>query len=135
MSATLAHREPASHPRDDCHVVSHADIRRIALGLPGAYEQESYGGQPSWRTKARMFTWILPDPEALMVWVESVEEKNELIAAEPGKFFTTPHYDGYAAVLVRLDVVDAIEALELITESWRLRAPKSLVKQWDAATG
>lgn len=79
-----------------------------------------------------MFAWIRDDPEALVVWVESIEDKNALIAAEPATFFTTPHYDGQPIVLVRLEAVDTQEATELVTESWRLRAPKSLVKDWDA---
>jgi len=114
-------------------VISLEDVRRIALGLPGSHERESYGGRPSWRTKARMFTWIRDDPEALVVWVESVDEKGALILSEPDKFFTTSHYDGYPIVLVRLEAVDADEAAELITESWRLRAPRALVRDWDAA--
>ena len=110
-------------------MVSVDDVRRIAVGLPGTTEQESYGGRPSWRTKPRMFTWVREDPEALVVWVESVEERDALIAAEPAKFFTTPHYDGQPIVLVRLDAVELDEATELITESYRLRAPALLVKQ------
>jgi hypothetical protein len=112
-------------------VISHADIRAIALGLPGTFEQASYGGRPSWRTKARMFTWIREDPEALVVWVGSEAEKLAMIDAEPATFFTTPHYDGVAIVLVRLEAVDPAEAAELVTESWRLRAPRTLVKEWD----
>ena len=80
-----------------------------------------------------MFTWIRDDPEALVVWVESVDEKDALIASEPEKFFTTAHYDGQPVVLVRLEAVDIEEATELVTESWRLRAARSLVKAWDAA--
>ena len=114
-------------------MISHADVRRIALGLPGTYEQASFGGRPSWRTKPRMFTWIREDPEALVVWVESVEDKDSLIASEPDKFFTTSHYHGTPIVLVRLGAVDGHEAGELITESWRLRAPRSLVRKWDDA--
>lgn len=114
-------------------MISEDDVRSIALGLPGSYEHESYGWRPSWRTKPRMFTWIREDPEALVVWVESVEDKQALIASDPAKFFTTPHYDGYPIVLVRLDMVDVTEAAELITDSWRLRAPTRLVKEWEAA--
>ncbi len=114
-------------------MVSHDGIREIAFGLPGAFERPSYGGRPSWRTKTRMFAWVRDDPEALVVWVDSEAEKQALIAAEPGKFFTTPHYDGQPIVLVALDVVDAQEARELVTESWRLRAPRSLVNEWDQA--
>lgn len=113
-------------------MVSHEDIRSIALGLPDAVERPSYGGRPSWRTKTRMFTWIRDDPEALVVWVGTEEEKLALIAAEPGKFFTTSHYDGQPILLVSLDAVDVDEARELVTESWRLRAPRSAVTAWDA---
>jgi hypothetical protein len=113
-------------------VVSHDDIRAIAMGLPGTEERASYGGRPSWRTKTRMFTWIRDDPEALVVWVDSEEEKLALIGSEPGTFFTTPHYDGHPIMLVRLEAIDVTEARELVTDSWRLRAPRSLVKEWDA---
>ena len=113
-------------------MISHDDIRRLALDMPGAFEKESYGGRPSWRTKARMFAWIREDPEALVVWVESDEDKRALISAEPEKFFTTSHYDGHPIVLVRLEAVDAEEAEELIIESWRQRATKTAVKRWDA---
>lgn len=113
-------------------MVTHDDIRAIALALPETSERASYGGRPSWRTTTRMFTWIRDDPEALVVWVESEDEKLALIEAEPEKFFTTSHYDGEPIVLVRLDAVDDQEARELVTESWRLRAPRSLTKAWDA---
>jgi hypothetical protein len=80
-----------------------------------------------------MFAWIRSDPEALVVWVESEEEKRALIASAPKKFFTTSHYDGHPIVLVNLKAVGVKEATELITESWRLRAPKKQVKEWDDA--
>ena len=116
-------------------MVTWDDVRRIALELPGAFEQESYGGQPSYRTKPRMFAWIRDEPEALVVWVDSEEDKHSLVASEPKKFSTTPHYDGHPIVLVNLKAVGVREATELITESWRLRAPKKAVKEWDAAHG
>ena len=67
-----------------------------------------------------------------MVFVESLEEKEMLLASDPDTFFTTPHYDGHAGILVNLDVVEWDEARELITDSWRLRAPNKLVKNFDA---
>lgn len=115
-------------------MVTEEDIRRIALGLPGTSEQPSYGGQPSWRTKPRMFAWIRTGPDALVVWVDSVEERDALIASDPATFSTTPHYDGHPIVLVDLDAVGLAEATELVTESWRLRAPRSLVRTWDQDT-
>ena len=112
-------------------MISHDDIRHIASQFPRAIEQPSYGGRPSWRTPALVFIWIRDDPEALVVWVESEEDKLAMIGSEPDKFFTTNHYDGQPIVLVRLDGVDIDEANELIIESWRLRAPKRAVKAWD----
>lgn len=108
------------------------DIRRIALSLPGAYEQPSFEGRPSWRTKPRMFAWLRDDPEALVLWVPSAEDKDALIAAQPQTYFTTPHYDGHPVVLMRLGAVDIDEATEMVTDSWGLRAPTSLVKAWRA---
>lgn len=115
-------------------MVTEDDIRRIASALPGVEERESYGGRPSWRTKPRMFTWIRDEPEALVVWVDSVEEKLALIDSDSEKFFTTSHYDGEPIVLVRLPALDPAEAAELITESWRLRAPRRLVAELDAGS-
>jgi hypothetical protein len=80
-----------------------------------------------------MFTWIRENPEALVVWVESLDEKEALIAAQPTKFFTTPHYDGEPMVLVRLEAVNKKEATDLIIESWRQRATRTAVKEWDSA--
>jgi hypothetical protein len=114
-------------------VITTAQVRRIALALPGAYEQATYDDWPSWRTKPRMFAWIRAEPEALVVWVDSLDAKEAMLANEPELFFTTPHYDGHPIVLVRLDVVDPARAAELIEASWRLRAPKRLVAARAAA--
>lgn len=112
-------------------MITEDEVRRLSLALPGAYEQTSYGGRPSWRTAPRMFAWLRDDPEALVVWVDAIEDKEALIAADPSKFFTTPHYNGQPIVLVRLEAVDATEAAELIVDSWLLRAPKSLTHPVD----
>lgn len=106
-------------------------IRAVALALPGAEERASYGGRPSWRTGPRMFTWVRENPEALVVWVDSVEDKMALIDTAPNRFFTTDHYDDQPIVLVDLDAVDRAEAAELIADSWRFRAPKKLVNGFD----
>ncbi len=111
-------------------MVTEDDVRRIALSLPGAYEQESYGGRPSWRTKPRMFTWIRDEPDAVVVWVDSLEGKEALLASDPDKFFTTSHYDGHPVVLVRMGALDVGELTELICDSWGLRAPRSLTTGW-----
>jgi hypothetical protein len=105
-------------------MVTEAQIRKIALAQPNAFERASHDGCPSWRTDKRMFTWIRGEPHALVVWVDSLDAKEILLEHEPEIFFTTSHYDGYAMLLVRLDKVDAKRARALIEESYRLRAPK-----------
>ena len=115
-------------------VISHDNVRRIAASLPGSHEQATYGGRPSWRAAPRMFTWIREDPEALVVWLPSEEDKVAMIASDPARFFTTPHYDGTPILLVSLDAVELDEARELITDSWRVRAPRALVRAWDATS-
>ncbi len=59
--------------------------------------------------------------DAVVVWVDSLEDKEALVASNPGKFFTRSHYDGHPVVLVRLEAVDVDEVTELIGDSWRLR--------------
>ncbi len=113
-------------------MVSINSIRTAALALPGTYEQASYEGRPSWRTKPRIFATINVEEAALVVWVDSEEEKRALLMAEPDVFTTTPHYDGYSIILARLTAVTPAAATELVTDSWRLRAPRSLVRQWES---
>ena len=55
-----------------------------------------------------------------------LEDKEALLRSDPDVFFTTPHYDGYAYVLVRLDRIGREQLAELVEDAWRLRAPKSL---------
>ena len=88
-------------------------------------------GRPS---GARHRGWILDDPEALVVRLPSEEDKVAMIASDPARFFATPHYDGTPILLVSLQTVDVGEARELITDSWRVRAPRALVRAWDAVT-
>jgi hypothetical protein len=61
-----------------------------------------------------------------------VGEKEALLAANPEAYYTTAHYDGYAAILVNLAAVDLDELRELITESWRIKAPIRLRRSFDA---
>jgi len=111
-------------------VTSEKDVREIALSLPGTSEKPSYG-TPGFRVRDRLFARLREDNDVLVLWRESLEEKEFLLEAEPEKFFTTSHYDGYPMILVRLAAIDRKELAELLDESWRLRAPKRLVEQAD----
>ncbi len=68
----------------------------------------------------------------LGVRVDGAGTKQELFAADPAKFFTHPHYNGYPAVLVRLAAVGTEELAELVTDGWRCQAPKRLVRQFES---
>jgi hypothetical protein len=111
-------------------VVTERDVRRVALSLPETTEKPSYG-TPGFRVKDKLFARIREERDVLVVWCWDLGEKEQLIASEPEKFFTTPHYDGHPTVLVRLSAVDMDELTELLTESWRIRAPKRLVAAFD----
>jgi len=110
-------------------MVTEDDVRRVALSLPHTSEKQSYGA-PAFRVKDRLFARIR-EAGVLVVWVAEEGEKHGLIAAEPEKFFTIPHYDGHPMVLVRLSAVDVDELTEVLTDSWRLRAPKRVAAELD----
>ncbi|WP_426570991.1 MmcQ/YjbR family DNA-binding protein [Aquihabitans sp. McL0605] len=104
------------------------DVRRIALSLPEVIEKPSYG-TPGFRVKDKLFLRIRTDAEGgLLVFVGDLGDKDALLASDPQKFFTTPHYDGHPSVLVHLEAVDADELTELITDSWLVKAPPKVRK-------
>lgn len=107
------------------------DVRRIALSLPETTEKPWYG-TPGFRVKDKGFLRVRDEAEGgLVVFVADEGEKEAMIASEPDKFFTTSHYDGYPIVLVNLADIDVDELTELITESWRLKAPKRVLQAYD----
>lgn len=105
-------------------MASEDDVRELALSLPETTEKPSYG-MPGFRVKDRLFARIKEDG-VMVLWRENEYEKEALIESEPDKFFTTSHYDGYPMVLLRLEKVGREELLDLLTDSWDLRAPKGV---------
>jgi hypothetical protein len=110
-------------------MATESDVRDIALTLPETEERRSYG-TPGFRVKDRLFARIR-EPGVLLVRVADEGEKDFLLRVEPDKFFTTPHYDGHPSVLVRLGAVDRDELAELLTDAWRVRAPKRLADSFE----
>ncbi len=124
------------------------DVRRIALALPETDEHVSRGNV-HWRVREKLFVWerpllrtdlaalgdAAPDGPILGVRVEHLGAKEALIASEPDICFTTPHFDGYPAVLVRLDAIAVDEVEELIAEAWLCRVPRRLAREWLQARG
>lgn len=107
------------------------DVRRIALSLPETIERPWFG-TPGFRVRGRGFARIREEGDVLVVWCADEADKEALIAAEPRKFFTTPHYDGYAVVLVRLQELDERELRELLVDAWRIRAPRRVLAAHEA---
>jgi hypothetical protein len=108
------------------------DVVAIGTRFPGVEVATSYG-TPALRVRGKGMCRLRTDPDALVVRVLDLGDREALLQGKPKTFFTTPHYDGYPYVLVRLAAVTKRELAELIEDAWRIRAPKRLVAEYDAA--
>ena len=119
------------------------DVRRLALALPATTE-----GPDKFRfnVEGKAFAWVwlerlepkkarLPNPSVVAIRVADESEKEALIDMDPAAFFTEPHYNGYPAILVRLDAVDPGMLEKLLRDAWRIRAPRRLVRETEAGAG
>jgi hypothetical protein len=116
------------------------DVGRIVGQLPETAE----ASPRNWRVRKKLIAWErplrkadyaalgadAPDGNILGARVADVGVKFALIADDPGVYFTTPHFDGYPAVLVRLAEIGVPELEELVTEAWLAQAPKTLARQF-----
>lgn len=116
------------------------DVHRIALRLPLAEERSSRDGLLAWRVKDKLFAWerplrrgdlqalgdAAPDGPVLAARVPDLGARQALLADDPAVYLTIPHFDGYPAILVRLDAIAPDELEELLVEAWLCRAPKRL---------
>ena len=110
------------------------DVRRCALALPQVEEVDSDGFD--FRVGGKGFVWSYPEREPgqrrvirtdiAVLYVGDEAEKQALLLGEPRLFFTTPGYDGWPLVMLRLAEVDPDRLAELITDAWRMRAPHDL---------
>ena len=121
------------------------DVRSIAMALPEVSEDASRG----WRVRQKGFVWERPlrraDREALGesappgpilgVRVEHLGIKEALLASDPDVFFTTPHFNGYPALLLRLDKIGVDELRDVIVDAWLVQAPKRVAKEYLATVG
>jgi hypothetical protein len=119
------------------------DVRRIALALPETSEQTSRD-LPAWRVRDKTFVWerplrktdlralgdAAPSGPILGAWVEHLVAKEAMLADDSGAFFTTPHFDGYAIVLVLLEEISVADLEEVVVEAWLARAPKRLAQEY-----
>jgi hypothetical protein len=119
------------------------DVRRLALAMPGAEERVSRD-MTQWRVADKLFVWerplrrpdlealgdAAPDGPILGARVEHLIAKEAMLASDPEVFFTTPHFDGYPAVLVQLEKIGLEDLQEVVVEAWLARAPKRLVEDY-----
>jgi hypothetical protein len=121
------------------------DLDRLALAMPGATKDVSEDGRPTYSVDGKMFCFHRgPRPDAVdetgermtdvLVFRVDGPEAKELALADPrGIFFTTPHWNGYSAVLMRiprLKEIDRAELRDLVVEAWLTRAKKRVAKAW-----
>jgi hypothetical protein len=121
------------------------DVRRIALSLPGTREgKDRFAFSVENKGKEKGFAWVwlervepkkprVPRTDVLAVRVRDQAEKAALLAGDPERFFTEPHYNGFPAVLVRLPKVTRAQLQKLIVDAWRCQAPPPLVTDSVAA--
>jgi hypothetical protein len=108
------------------------DVIEIGERFPGVEVTESYG-TPALKAKGKFMCRLRTGPDALVMRVRDMHEREAILQGEPETFFSTPHYDGHPYVLVHLDRVDPGELAELIEDAWRIQSPKRLVSEFDAA--
>ena len=126
-----------------------ADLDKLALALPEV-TKEVEEGRPTYKVGGKFFCFHRrPRPDALdqdtgerltdvlVFYVADLEVKDMLVGDARGIYFTTPHWNGYSAVLVRIPYLKKLGKAELrdrVEEAWLKRAPKKLVKEWLAAS-
>jgi hypothetical protein len=108
-----------------------SDVVAAGRALPEV-EEGTWFRTPCLRVRKKSFCRMKEDGETLVVRVVDLEDKEALLRSDPDVFFTTPHYDGWPYVLVRLAQVERGQLRELIEDAWRLSAPKRVLAVYDA---
>jgi hypothetical protein len=125
-------------------MVTWDELHQIAMSLPEVSERTDRSGIRQWRVKDKLMVWerplrrsdfeavgeSAPDGPILGARVPDVGAKEALLADDGDIYFTTPHFDGYPAILVQMDNISIEELEELVVEAWLTQAPKRLSRDW-----
>lgn len=122
------------------------DIEEVAISLPETTIERSPDGRPAFRVRTKLYGCqrdrrpdaVDPDTDerlddVMMFRVADEGVKQAMLADPSGAWFTTPHFNGYAAILIRLADLDKVtrdELTEVITDAWLCQAPKRLAYAW-----
>ncbi len=123
-----------------------ADLEKLALALPETTKELSDDGRPTYRAHGKLLCVhrrrradaVDPDTgerldDVLMLRVVDLDVKELILADDRGIFFTTPHFKGYPAVLIRIPALarlDREELEDMVVEAWLTRVPKRVAKAW-----
>lgn len=123
-------------------MATQADVRRIALALPGTVERPGhFAFEVMHKGKLKGYCWVwkervdpkkarVPQPKVLAVRVANLMDKDILLQADTEKFFTEPHYNGYPAILVRLAAISVKDLRPLLKDAWQaMSQPAPLPKK------
>jgi hypothetical protein len=129
-------------------MASWEDVAAVACALPEVAEEPSHG-ERAWKVRKKTFSWerplrakevdhlggfepegAAPSGEILAARVADEEAKQALVSSEPEIYFTTSHFDGYPAVLIRLERIGLVELEEVVIEAWLAQAPKRLAADY-----
>ena len=124
-------------------MATHEDLRRIASALPGAIESPDglvFSVEIKGKLKGFVWPWAervhpkkarVINPDVLAVVVPGLQAKEIILASDPSVYFTEEHYNGFPAVLVRLEAISVEDLQPLIIEAWKCKAPPAVARAFD----
>jgi hypothetical protein len=126
------------------HVATWDEVDHFASVLPEVSKHTSRNGLDTWKVRGKGFAWerplrkadykalgdAAPDGPILGVMMPDLVAKEAMISDDPSVYFTTPHFDGYAAVLIQLDHIEIDDLEEILIEAWAATAPNRLVTEY-----
>lgn len=122
-------------------MATQGDVRRIALSFAETEESKNDFAFSVWnKGKLKGFAWVwkervipkkprVPNHAVMAIRTANVAQRDALLSADPKKFFTEPHYNGFPAVLVRLEAVTVADLKVLLADAWASMAPTELTGQ------